>query len=310
MVGMVLRVLVVWIVAAASSATAWAENGFVWAAPESCPGAADVRARIERRLGMSVDGSVHGIEVAIAREANGFVARIDTRGVTLGNQIRTLTSARCDDLADAVAVVVARLATEARARAQAGEVSRRAEPRAATVPPPRRRELGPWGLGLRAAAAGGIGVVPRVGVAGELALHGRRRTHFAELAVARWARSAKFLVDGAPGAVDVGLLAGVLRAGWSPTNMYLRAWGVVEVGPMTGTGISLDDSRIGRGRWTAAGGGFAVLWPMLDRARLVGSIEFLAAVEKVRFILSDGGEVYRPASAVARCWLGLEIGWR
>ena len=304
------RAFVVWVGLAASGAAARADDGFVWQAPEPCPGAADMRARIERRLGLPVDGTVHGIAVAVAREAGGFVARIDTRGVTLGNQVRTLTSARCDELADAVAVVVARLATEARVRQ--AEIARRATagPAAAPAMAPARREPGPWGGGVRAVAVSGVGALPGVGVAGELALYGRRHSYFAEVAGMRWARNAKHLMDGAPGAVDVSLFTAVLRAGWSPPSMYIRAWAVGELGPMTGEGISLNDPRIGTGRWTAGGGGFGVVWPMWDRARLVGSIEFLAAFEQVTFILSDGSEVYRPAFGVARCELGLEIGWR
>jgi hypothetical protein len=307
----VVRAFVVWVLLAASSAAASADNGFVWAAPEPCPDAADVRARIEQRLGMSVEATVHGIEVAIAHEAGAFVARIDTRGVTLANQIRTLTSARCDELADAVAVVVARLATEARAQAQA-EIARRttAIPVAARDAARTRREAGPWGGGVRAVAVSGVGVLPGIGIAGELALYGRRHSYFAEVAATRWAKNAKYLASGAPGAVDVSLVAVALRAGWSPPSMYIRAWAIGEVGPMTGEGIALNDPRIGAGRWTAAGAGFGVAWPMWDRARLVGSIEFLAAFERVRFVLADGDEVFRPAAGLARCSLGLEIGWR
>jgi len=305
------RAFAVWIVLVAASGVASADNGFVWAAPEPCPDAADVRARIEQRLGLPVEGSVRGIEVAIAREAGGFVARIDTRGVTLANQIRTLTSARCDELTDAVAVVVARLATEERARQ--AEIARKATAIPAPPAPDAargRRAAGPWGGGVRAVGVSGIGVLPGVGLAGELALYARRHAYFAELAGTRWARRAKYLADGAPGAVDVRLITAALRAGWSPTDMYIRAWAVGEVGPMTGEGIALNDPRIGTGRWTAAGAGFGVAWPMWDRARLVGSFEFLAAFSQVRFVLADGGEVYHPASGVARCSLGLEIGWR
>lgn len=293
----------------AAAGPARADNGFVWAAPATCPDAGEVRARIARRLGLPVDGSVHGIEVEIAREGDGFVARIDTRGVTLANQIRTLKSARCDELTDAVAVVVARLATEARVRQV--EIERRsvAIPRAAARLAG-RREPGRWGGGVRALAVSGIGALPGIGVAGELAVYARRTSYFAELAAARWAPRPMYLVTGAPGAVDVGLVTGALRVGWSPPDMYIRGWLGVEVGPMTGSGVSLDEPQIGSGRWTAVGSGFGVTWPMFERVRLVGTIEFLVPVEQVRFVLRDGAEIYRPSVAVARCALGLEIGWR
>lgn len=303
------RVLVVWALLAAASAPARADAGFVWAAPASCPDAADVRARIERRIGPPSAGSVPGIEVEIAVEAGAFVAHIDTRGITLANQIRTLTSARCDELADAVAVVAARLATEVRARE--AEIARRATSTGIPAAPvPDRRAAGLWGGGGRVVAVSGVGVLPGVGVAGELALYARRRSYFVELAGTRWARNAKYLQNGAPGAVDVSLLTAALRAGWSPPHMYIRAWAVGEVGPMTGAGISLNDPQIGSGRWSAVGAGFGVAWPMFKHARLFGSVEFLAAFERVQFILAEGFEVYQPSFGVARSSLGLEIGWR
>jgi hypothetical protein len=303
------RAITVWIALAVSVGEARGERGFVWVAPEPCPDAADVRTRIERRLGLPIDGSVHGIEVAIAREGGGFVARIDTRGVTLANQIRTLTSARCDELADAVAVVVARLATEARAR-QAEAARSTAIPGTAAAVPPARRAPGPWGGGMRATGVSGIGVLPGVGVAGELALYVRRRSYFGELAGTRWVPNARYLADGAPAAVDVSLLSVALRGGWSPPDKYIRAWATAEGGPMTGEGIALDDPRIGRGRWVGAGAGFGVIWPMFDRLRLVGSVEFLVTFEQVHFVLADGEEIFRPSVGVARCALGLEFGWR
>jgi len=307
-----LRVFVLGIAIVVLGATAprgWADPGFVWEAPAPCPDADDVRDRIERRLGMPIDGSVHGIEVEIERQRSGFVARIDARGVTLGNGIRTLTSARCEELADAVAVVVARLATEARVQA---ETARRsvAIPRAAVARAATRREVPQWGGGVRALAVSGVGTLPGVGVGGEVAVYARRGAYFGEVGAARWARSPMYLTAGAPGAVDVGLVVAVLRAGWSPPDKYIRAWLGAEVGPMTGAGVSLDDPQIGAGRWTAAGGGFGVTWPMFEHARLVGTVEMLAPLEQVRFVLRDGAEIYRPSAAAARCALGLEVGWR
>jgi hypothetical protein len=291
-----------------------ADNGFVWAAPASCPDEGNVRDRIERRLGLPVDGSVHGIEVAIARDEVGFVATIDARGVTLANGVRTLRSPRCEELADAVAVVVARLATEARVQAETARRST-AIPRAsasasASTAAAARRGPGMWGGGLRALAVSGVGTLPGIGVAGEVSVYARRKKYFGELGGARWARSAMYLSTGAPGAVDVGLITGIVRIGWSPPDMYIRAWGSFEMGPMSGEGIALVDSQLGTGRWTALGGGFGVIWPMFQHVRLVGTVEFLAPVQQVKFVLRDGGEIYSPSAAVARCALGLELGWR
>ena len=95
-------------------------------APAGCPDAASVRARIEQRLGHSIEDMVVGIDVAIAHEHGQFVARIDLGAVTVATDVRTLSSARCDELADAVALIVARVASERPARR---ENARRRGPR-------------------------------------------------------------------------------------------------------------------------------------------------------------------------------------
>jgi len=292
--------------------------GLQWTAPRTCPGADAVRARIERRLGAPVEGSVHGIAITVARENSEYVARIDMRGVTVANEMRTLTSARCDDLADAVAVVVARLATEARLASVAAAAAVRdtasesasAELVAhhAITPQP-----GAWGGGLRAMFLSGIGSVPRVGVGGELSAFARRNHWFAEVGGARWASSPKYLIMGVPNHVDIELTTLIVRAGWLPTHMPLRAWVGGEMGPMTARNIDAPDMRIARvasSRWVAAEAGFGVAWPMAEHARIVGTFEIGVPIVRPELMLAEDGEIFRPYPTTARCSFGLEMGWR
>src|SRR3954447_22885830 len=101
------------LISAATPAPAHAEPAsdaaLIWQAPDSCPDAAEVRARIARRLGAPIDRAVRGVTVDVAVERGGreprYVARIDLRGLRAAAEIRVLTSARCDELTDAVAVV-------------------------------------------------------------------------------------------------------------------------------------------------------------------------------------------------------------
>lgn len=297
-------------------------DGFVWDAPAACPDAADVQQRIERRLGTGVD--VHGIEVSVTRGGKGFIAHIDTRAITVANDGRTLESRKCDDLADAVAVIVARLATEARQQQRRAAsldaavlempaVLARESPleQPVRVARPVAIERNPtWGGGVRALALSGIGMVPGVGVGGELAGFVRRRDTFAELGYARWAETPMYLVVGAPGRVDVGLHLLAVRGGWASRQMPLRAWVGAELGTMTGSGVALRDPRVGTGRWIAVASGFGVAWPMSPHTRLVGTFEVAAAVERTRFALVSGSEIYQAAPVSARCALGLEVGWR
>lgn len=288
-----------------TASVASADTGFVWQAPASCPDGEDVRARIERRLGSPLE--IHGVEVAITRSGTSFVAHVDTRGVTVANQIRTLTSARCDELADAVAVVVARLASEWR---------RVEQPRVAAVDrdePTQEvtRAVAPeriWGYGMHAMALSGIGTVPRVGVGGELSIFVRRKAYFGEIGFARWASQSEYLIDGAPGRVEVGLDVFTTRIGWSPTGMPLRAWLGAELGSMRGQGAALTDPQQGRAPWFAVTGGFGVGWPMARYARLIGTFEIAVPTSRVSFMLAESGNIYTSSPLAARCALGLELG--
>jgi len=307
----VVRVVCIWLaLVATASAETRTDAGLVWQAPEVCPDAGEVRARIERRLGMPIERAVHGIVVDIAPSddglAHGFVARIDLRGITVANEIRVLTSTRCDELTDAVAVIIARLAAES--HQSQGEPSVDRAQLVVYAPPPAPPRA--WGGGVRALGISGIGALPRVGVGGELAGYARVHSLFAELAGARWLPSRRVLQEGAPGAVDVSMEVMSVRFGWGPEDRPLRAWMAGELGSIRGKGVALNDAQVGSATWGAAGAGFAVAWPMTPHTRLVGIIEAVVPTRRARFVLQDGAEVYRPAVATVRCGLGLEVGWR
>jgi hypothetical protein len=315
-------------VGVAGSTPAAAEPAFSWSAPASCPTAADVRARIEQRLGASIDGTVHGIEIAIAREGAAFVARVDLRGITVANDVRTLRAARCDELASAIAVIIARLSSEARQTGaevdtafEVPEVGERAPASGAELddlsraphPIDRGRPAAPghrWGGGVRALGLSGVGAQPGVSLGGELAVYLRRADYVGELAYATWSATPAVLRYGAAGHVEVGLDVAIVRAGWGPERLPLRAWVSGEVGTLHGQGISVDDPRGGTGRWIAIGTGFAVGWPIAERARVVGLFEIAVPVSRATFMLTSGSQDYAPAPATARCALGFEVGWR
>ena len=275
-------------------AVAAASPGFAWEAPSQCPNAADARARIERRLGQPIDRYVVGISVDIAPDPEGYVAHVGGR---------TLTSATCEDLTDAVALVVARLAVESPVRdddapqvvAQAPEV----------VP----AKPSPWSGGARLSFMSGVGNVPEVGFGGELALTVRRNHWYGEVAGASWASSSQSLNAGAPARVDVHLGTLTFRGGYAATSP-IRGWIAVDTGSIRGEGIALLNPQTGSGPWFAAGAGFGVAWPIVRSVRLVGTVEALVTIIRpVRFELSDGYVVYQPEWMSARTSFGLEIDW-
>jgi hypothetical protein len=300
---------------AAASVRAEPRDALIWRAPGGCPDAGDVRARIERRLGSGAsDAAVRGVAVDVVDRGEGgtprFVARIELRGLrgadaVVSEDVRVLSSARCDELADAVAVVIARLAAEQRPP-PAGplelRLARQGEAQALPVP-------ADLGIDLRVLGVSGIGAQPGVSVGGELAGTVRLRSAIVELAGVRWLSSARVPHAGAPDQVDVDLRLAALRLGWGSAQLPLRAWISGELGTLRGGNDGSIGPRMATARWLAAGGGFAVAWPMGPRARLIGTIEVAVPVQQARIVLEDGSELYRSAWAAVRSGLGLEIGW-
>lgn len=92
-------------------------DGFAWAAPESCPSIAAVLERVGRHLSSPPDPDTLNVAVTVERDGHAFVARVDAPGIGIV-RTRMITSRRCADLADAVGVIVARLAIEASVAAE------------------------------------------------------------------------------------------------------------------------------------------------------------------------------------------------
>lgn len=298
-----------------------AELGLAWEAPPSCPDRASMRARIEQRLGRSLDDVALGIDVDVKPQGGRYVARIDLGAVTVANDVRVLTSARCDELADAVAVIVARVAREVADARQIASARRVVERRVAlhdagadepvasahaafAAPPPRR-----WSVGARLSAVSGIGVLPEVGLGAEISGYVRHDAAMFELGETKWLGTTERSRYGEPAQIDVGFQVTAARFGWRPEGLPLRAWADVEVGNMNGNGASLATAQLGSGRWVAAGSGFGVGWQMTKWIRLVGTTEIDIAFERVAFKLDDGLVIYQPAPASARTSVGLEVGW-
>jgi hypothetical protein len=280
-----------------------------WRAPAGCPDAASLRARVERRLERSLDDVVIGIEVDVARSGGRYVARIDLRAMTVANDVRTLTSKHCGELADAVAVIVTRVASDAIAKKLVAV--RDDQPEAVVVESvevPAAPRV--WSVGARLSGVSGIGVIPKVGLAGEFAITVRRNDTLAELAGTRWMMSAAQFHDGAPAKVDIDLDVAAARFGWRPATLPLRAWTSVEVGKMDGNKIRLPSQQLESGRWVAAGAGFGVAWQMTPWLRLLGTTETMLAIDRVRFTLGDGIVVYAPSPMSFRASAGLEVGWQ
>ena len=313
MAGRIFAVLITVAATAHAQSVAMVDSppSLTWRAPAECPDLDSVRARVEQRIERSIDGAVRGIEVDVALAAGRYIARVDLRAVTVANDVRTLNAKRCSELADAVAVIVARVASEAIAKQR---VAVRDEADASTtklvdLPPPVQAKPRVWTLGARVSAVNGIGVIPKVGVAGEGAITLRRKNTMIELSYTRWFDSAAQHHDGGPPKVDVVLDSVCARYGWRPTALPLRAWAAFEWGYMSGTERKLPD-QLQEGRWLAAGAGFGIAWQMKPWIRLFGANETMVAFDRLRFTNGSGAVVYAPSPMSFRTIVGLEAGWQ
>ena len=284
-----------------AGATPISDLGLVWSAPPECPDAAAVRARIEQRAGTTIEAlTVGAIEISVRHTGDEMIA-----AVTVDGDLRELRSASCDELADAVAMIVARVA---RVR-----VARREDPVEAAVvtAPPVSIDVAPsspWSAGARVATTSAVGVLPGVAVGGELGVFVRRGSIAGELGYARWrAGSAHDLMYGDD--VAIGLGAGVARLGWRFSSVPIGAWVVGELGSMTGTGAIWDDGRAASARWCAAGVGTGAHWMLGRRVELRATAEALDAVVRPRFELGDQLTVYEPARISTRVSVAVEVGW-
>ena len=290
---------------------AHAAPGLVWRAPTSCPTDTDIRARIELRLGGPIDREVHDISVDVTVERAGFVAHIDLSALTGADDVRVLSSPSCSELADAIAVVIARVAREAVPVAPAHEVAAPAPAMAPIELAAAPAERSPtWGGGVHMLGLSGIGETPRVGFGGEAGAYVRRAQIFAELSVAQWLTSSRPLVPLGVGRVGGSLRETSLRVGWAPERMPLRVWTGSELDMLDAKGEDLGNNQLGSSTWVSAVAGLGVAWPMFPHARVIGMFEVAVPFARHTVSLMDGGEAFRPDVVAARYGVGLELGWQ
>lgn len=295
--------IVAWLVAISASAQA---ATWRWSAPEVCS-EQTLRASVAQRIDGSMDALPLDIDVAISAGEDGFTATIVVGGAIADT--RTLTSASCDELTDAIAIVIARLASVV------------ARPSVAVAPPPVGVvEVGPivartierphvWNGGARLSGIVGTGATPSLGVAAELGVWAQWRSVSLELAVSHWKSNTAALGYREMAGVDVALDAIAVRAGWRPGHR-LRGWLVGELGSLDGAGFGLGVNRRGSARWSALGGGGAFAWPVVDHVSLVAAAELEFLIDHVRFAIDSGSILYETPPVAVRAGLGVEIGWR
>ena len=283
--------------------SAAAASPLTWQAPDRCPTAPQVEARIEQRLGAPLDQLDHAIAATVTRDGDVLVAHVEL--VAPGDrEARTLAAPSCDELVDAIAVIVTRLA-RVHARPAVAVIDTELPPLPA--PPPIVEQSPPWTLGARLAGLAGIGMLPSAAYGAEVAAHVARGPASAELAYSRWARSAGPSMSQTLGGIAVDFAATTARLGYRLGPLPVSARAETELGWMRGTGMGTLGGRTGRVTWVAAGAGLAADWRATPWLRLIAAADAFVAIDRPRFELPDAAPVYEAGQLSGRVSMGIEV---
>jgi hypothetical protein len=239
-------------------------------------------------------------------------------------------AARCDELADAVAVVLARAVAEARALVPAPPTPDAAFTTGDTMRPepdeplrierqtapdeerPRRRrgERARADGGVRPSLVSGAGISPHVGYGVELSAWFVWGSGAVEVSGTRWLERLAELPASQRFGAAIGLDALAARACWNPERYGPRVCFLGEMGSMTGRGVGLFDAKVGEATYSAAGIGLSLRARLRSHVALVGGFDMLRAIDRPRFVLDRGTVLFQPDPLAGRVGLGVEIGWR
>jgi hypothetical protein len=288
-----------------------------YSAPPECPDRAALEAAIAERAPAArfVAGAARVFAVTVTTSAEGFAGELSVAGDD-GPAARNLTAARCDDLAGALALIVA-LAIDPSA-ASLGPVA--VEPalervavaapvatvRDDTTPAPKPEDRGPWiDVEVSGLIAGGITPGALLGGAVEARLEVRRLGHL-DLA----ALVGRDTADNAGGTSRFTFLAGRLSAcrRLMAGSVWLDACAHVEAGGLTGSGGQIVNAQGSTRLWLAPGAHAAARWPMTSRVFAEMAAGVSVPLVRHHFYFNPDITIHRTAAAIP--WLAVGVGLR
>lgn len=314
-----------------------------WKAPRGCPDETALRGRVDARLPRPL-GAGDSIDATVTVERTGRRLRAHVRVWTpAADAERELVAERCDELADAVAVVLSRAVAEARARVITDDAAAllaisvdpvalpppdcdplrpgscpepidplRRRPRRDTdddLAPRRRPPMSPRDGGLRATTVSGAGISPHVGFGVELGVWFRWRGFAGEMVATRWLERLAELPASQRFGAAIGLDALAARACWNPDTFGPRICVLGERGTMSGRGVGLFDAQVGEATYSAIGLGISLRARLRPHLALVGGFDMLSAIARPRFVLDRGTLLHQPDPFAGRVGFGFEVGW-
>jgi hypothetical protein len=308
-----------------------------WAAPDECPDDVQLVHQIEALLGQSLlDAGEQALAVRASAQGNpdkGYAAKVSFTGAQ-GTEERYLEHPSCENLVQALALVIALAIDPERVRAtqqtrdaQAEVIVVPEQPALATpervAPPARAAERNTAPLanadrssplrGLRVALHGAVGAgpLPQLGAGVEATLGWHRQGFRVELVGRYWLSQQRAVPDFISASLQLGLNTLGARACWQP---LIGAWQVAacaggDLGDMSARGSAngLRDPRTPHALYADLAGGFQLAYA---RSRLApeGGFEVSGALSRPLFGIGENGrgdEVFRPETWGFSAFFGL-----
>lgn len=285
-------------------------TGFVWEAPPECPSRALAERAVRDRV---VNGALPPARVRVTALSSGYRVRILLDALERSERReRVLDVARCEDAADATAVIVA-LAVDAPASTSTAEKREGARGVPDAVPPssrPPARE----GLGVDAVLLGAldVGSLPSAspGIVGAVGVHGRAMR--AELQVGAYVPTARVVArqDATPAEASAGLFD-VMGQGCLVGSLAAS----LDAGACLGVGVGVLYARV-RGidapRDDAAArfqGATTVRLGVPIAGRWSARLDVGALFDPATrgFVVRGLGEVHRPSPVALRAGIGIAV---
>jgi hypothetical protein len=278
-------------------------DGVSWDAPAGCPTQAAVRGAVRQWLpDGEVDLRTIHVVARVKPHAAGFALDLSFESKS-GSGHETLVAARCQTLADVVALKVA-LAADPVLALETTEPEPEHPRRGRRSTPVQTR----YGVRL----AGGVGFGPLPGAAPALALAASViwRGARLELGSGYWFPKTAHFVELPSIGANLSLAAAMLRACATPRlgEVELPACAGLEIGGLRGTGFGVETVRTVDRVWIAVVLGPRVGIPLSDQLFLwLEGDAVLALVRPDGYGIRNLGTLYQPGIGAARAWAGLEV---
>ena len=293
------RALGFWLVLlhlASAKAVAASEVVIEWTAPAECPDHAELVSRVEQALGDAVTANLTA-SARVTRAADSFSARLRITSAA-GFAERTLEGARCDIVADSVALVIAMSAPRSAGPKPAPS---NVSPVGATMP----------GLTFRLSAHGtaSIGTLPRIGlgVGGTLALEALSALRL-ELGGTYYVPQIATFTGVEAGAHFSALRVGARGCGlWAIRPLDLGACLGAQLQRIEGKGFGGAVPRSGAALYLGPSVGVFVrlhVWRSLAVHVAADAVWFFT---RQRFVFGGLGPLFQPARSSFQVFIGPEV---